>query len=766
MKPRNRCLLVAGLPIPLVLSLSKDERPPTRTSTSSVRTVMGWLVLMAIGAVVLLAPGLSAQSLLSDPGWVEQHLQTDSVAEEAAASEFSVFLEQGLAAQPDLPISLGPEPEQPVASANPRLRLNPQVRELLMLMEGDPLDAQQQLELLESRLKMQDRALLRIALLLRLERPHTAKVLAESFLNELPDDPRIPLVHLLRNRANRALGERIALDGRLEEQVFRTLPTRYQRELLDSLIADAESRKLPLAALGYRLDLLAIPELATEADEQQALEKLREIDSLTQLEVLSELHGTVPVVRAWVPELYVELLRKQGQHDRALELLGQFLTSAREYEDAEQVRRLEGLQARMQSATRTRPYRIGVILPLSTSNRRVADLVRETVDGLRLALLADQEGRLPQVRMQQPELQAFAGLNGLSDFASLADNSQGNSAPQPWQLVFRDSKLKPDHTRKMIQELVEQEQVSAIIGPLTRRTSEAAAEEAQRFGVPLISLSLTRSVPEIGEFVFRNNLSWQQEIQTLLRHAVDYQQARRFMILYADNRQGREKMRLFWEEAERLGLEIHGAEPFSAKQKSFVTSFDTFTHKLRPLTPEQAETLEELDEDVEPEHPFDALFVASGSLSMRSLQVVFPYIEVYRMEDTLLLGDSGWHDYALMFATGRRGLRKLVIADDFHMESERPEVREFMALYERMFFFAPSNRRPGSYTTYAYDTAGLLMNLLRMEQNQNPAALKEALLSVSEYPGVTGGLRFAENGEVQREMRLLRLRGVSFRALN
>jgi branched-chain amino acid transport system substrate-binding protein len=733
-----------------------------------MRSSLLWLtrVLVVLAAGILLAPNLSAQSLLNDPDWVELHLQTEATGEEAVASEFSVFSEQGTSASPDFLTPLHPEFEQPVASTNPRLQLTPQVRELLMLMKDDPVEAQQQLGLLESRLKMEDRALLRIVLLLNLQRPRTAKVLAESFLRELPDDPRTPLVHLLRNRAHLALGKAIALDGRLEEQVLRTLPARYQQELLEALSVDADARKLPLASLSYRLDLLANPETASASTEQQVLEQLRQINSLTQLEVISELHGTVSVVRAWVPELYVELLRKQDQHARALELLSQFLASAREHEDAEQVRRLEGLQIRMQSATRTRPYRIGVILPLSTTNRRVVQLVRETIDGLRLALIAEQEGRLPRVRMAQPELLDFEELERSGALATLTEVTPADNASLPWQLVFRDSKLNPDHTRKMIQELVEQEQVAAIIGPLTRRTSEAAAEEAQRFGVPLISLTLTRSVPDIGEFVFRNNLSWEQEIQTLLQHAVDYHQARRFLILYADNRQGREKMRLFWEEADRLGLEIHGAEPFSSQQKSFVSSFDAFTRKLRPLTPEQEETLKELDEDLEPEHPFDALFVASGSLSIRSLQIVFPYLEVYGMQDTLLLGDSGWHDYALLFATGRRGLRKLVIAADFHRESERPEVREFMALYERMFFFAATKQRPGNYTTYAYDTAGLLMNLLRVELNQNPAALKEALLSLSGYPGVTGEFRFAENGEVQRKMRLLRPRGVSFQALN
>ena len=244
-----------------------------------MRSSQLWLTrsLVVLGAGIFLAPNLSAQSLLNDPDWVERHLQTDAASEESTASEFSVFSGQGTSTKPDFLTLLHPEFEQPAASVNHRLQLAPQVRELLMLMEDDPVDAQEQLKRLEPRLKMEDRALLRIVLLLRLERPRTARVLAESFLLELPDDPRTPLVHLLRNRALLALDEPIALDGRLEEQVLRTLPARYQQELLEALSADADARKLPLAALGYRLNLLANLETASTADEQQVLEQLLEI---------------------------------------------------------------------------------------------------------------------------------------------------------------------------------------------------------------------------------------------------------------------------------------------------------------------------------------------------------------------------------------------------------------------------------------------------------------------------------------------------------
>ena len=59
------------------------------------------------------------------------------------------------------------------------------------------------------------------------------------------------------------------------------------------------------------------------------------------------------------------------------------------------------------------------------------------------------------------------------------------------------------------------------------------------------SLTLTSSIPEIGPFVFRNNQNWKLEVESLVRYARDYYQAKRFVILYNQNREGLEKARLY-----------------------------------------------------------------------------------------------------------------------------------------------------------------------------------------------------------------------------
>jgi branched-chain amino acid transport system substrate-binding protein len=314
---------------------------------------------------------------------------------------------------------------------------------------------------------------------------------------------------------------------------------------------------------------------------------------------------------------------------------------------------------------------------------------------------------------------------------------------------------------------VETERVIAIIGPLARKTSEAAAEEAERLRVPLISLSLTESIPELGEFIFRNNQSWKQEIQELLEYATSELQACRFLILYAKTREGRQKMRLFWDAAVLKGCKVVAVEGFKDEgQKSLVNEFDTFTGKIRRLGTEDKIILKELKEKEVPIHNFDAVFVAVGSGGVKNLSLIFPYSEVYKMRKTTFLGDSGWNDPALPYALGFRGVKNPVFVDSFFPQSKTPAMQQLLRLHERILYRHQNYIGPTAYTAFAYDTLIILMRLLEDEQNQSHRDLRDALLNMQMYPGVTGNLSFDEKGKVERKMQLLTLRRGKIHPLN
>ena len=336
-----------------------------------------------------------------------------------------------------------------------------------------------------------------------------------------------------------------------------------------------------------------------------------------------------------------------------------------------------------------------------------------------------------------------------------------------WELVIRDSHLDPQKTRKAIRELVEIERVIAIIGPLARKTSEAAAEEAERLSVPLISLSLTDSIPEHGEYIFRNNQSWKQEVQKLADYATDKLQACRFLILYAQTREGRQKMRYFSNAVQQKECEVVAVEGFKDEgQKSLVNEFDTFTGKIKRIGKTDKSILKELKEKEDPVHNFDAVYVAVGAGGVKNLRLILPYSAVYKMKKTKFLGDSGWNDSALPFSPGVSGVRKPVFADSFFLGSKTREMGQLKRIHEQILYRHQNYIGPSAYTAHAYDTLMILMQLLNDERNQSHRDLKDALINMENFQGVTGKLRFDDVGEAKREIHLLTLHRGEIQPLN
>ena len=520
-------------------------------------------------------------------------------------------------------------------------------------------------------------------------------------------------------------------------------------------------------AIQYRLDELSNVETAKMADPEQLLRLLKEVQFVEELHNISINFPNLTWLQEQIPSLKLKLLVKQKRYREVLELVDQRLDLARVSADLEQIELLEQMQSNFTTALNLNPRRIGVILPLSSSSAKVAGLAQETLNGLWLALRANEKTALNENISDN----TTSPKNEISGDLLLTDNvitnPQLKKTAGPWELVVRDSHLNPAKTKSAVRELVEKERVIAVIGPLARKTSEAAAEEAERLRVPLISLSLTAGIPELGDYIFRNNQSWKQEVQELLDYAVSELQACRFLILYAKTREGRQKMRLFWDATVLKGCEVVAVEGFKNEgQKSLVNEFDTFTGKIQRISAEENSILKELKEKEVPILNFDAVFVAVGSGGVKNLRLIFPYSAVYKMEKAAFLGDSGWNDAALPFAPGLRGVKKPVFVDSFFPQAKTPAMQQLLRLHERILYRHQNYLGPTPYTAYAYDTLMILMKLLKEERNQSHRELRNALANMDVFQGVTGNLRFDKKGEVQREMQLLTLRRGRIKLLN
>ena len=632
------------------------------------------------------------------------------------------------------------------------------VAEIERLIISDAHLAMKRYQEIEYQLEIEERTRLKVQLLYQLNRWRSAVILAEAFLREREQSPLTPLIFYYLNKAlqsqNKALSQNMVLRERTAKTLEPILRSDYLRMLSDEALLQGDLFK----AIQYRLDELSNHETAKMADMEILLQLLKDVQLVEDINNLAANFPNLIWLQEQIPPLKLKLLVKQKNYREALELVDRLLELARESSDLEQIEPLERMQSSITTALNLNPRRIGVILPLSSSNAKVAGLAQETMNGLWLALRANENNILSYNISDSKDSHTVI----INDNFLLKDNAKALPQPQEiansWELVVRDSHLDPEKTKRAIRELVEEEGVIAVIGPLARKTSEAAAEEAERMRVPLISLSLTASIPELGDYIFRNNQSWKQEVRELLDYAVSELQACRFLILYAKNREGRQKMRLFWEAAVLKGCEVVAVEGFkNVGQKSLVNEFDTFTGKRKRISATEKSILREIKEKEVPILNFDAVFVAVGSGGVKNLRLIFPYSAVYKMGKVTFLGDSGWNDAALPFAPGLRGVKNPIFVDSFFPQAETPAMQKLLRLHEKILYQHQNYLGPTHYTAYAYDTLMILIKLLKEERNQSHSDLRNALANMGVFPGVTGNLRFDDKGEVQREMQLLTL---------
>ncbi|HJL95021.1 MAG TPA: ABC transporter substrate-binding protein, partial [SAR324 cluster bacterium] len=569
---------------------------------------------------------------------------------------------------------------------------------------------------IENQLEIEERTQLKIKLLYHLNEWSSAEILAKAFLSERPQSPITPVIFYYLNKALQSQKKELSQNLILKKHTVKNLEPKLLSDFLRMLSDEALMQGDLFTAIRYRLDELKNAGTSLMADTEKLASLLKELKFVEQLNNLSLNFPNLTWLQDRIPPLKIEILVKQKRYHEALKIVNHQLKIARGTNHTVKIELLNKMQSNLSKAINLNPRRIGVILPLSSTNTKVASLAHEALNGLRMAL------RASEITIKKPL--------------------------DTWELVIRDSHLNQEKTKSAIRELVEKEGVIAVIGPLARKTSEAAAKEAERLHIPLISLSLTADIPEFGDYVFRNNQSWKKEVQELLDYAVSELQACRFLILYAKTREGRQKMRHFWDAALHKGCKVVATEGFKNDgQKSLVNEFDTFTGKLQRISAKDKGILKELKEKEVPIHNFDAVFVAIGSGGVSNLSLIFPYSAVYKMEKTTFLGDNGWNDAALPYAHGLRGVKKLVFVDTFFPQDNTHAMQQLLRLHERILYRHQNYLGPTPYTAYAYDTLMILMHLLNDEKNQSHWDLRNALVNMDNFSGVTGNLSFDEKGE-------------------
>lgn len=310
----------------------------------------------------------------------------------------------------------------------------------------------------------------------------------------------------------------------------------------------------------------------------------------------------------------------------------------------------------------------------------------------------------------------------------------------PFKLFIEDSKSDPATARNAVVKLAEQAKVIGIIGTLRNDVAIEASAEAQKLNIPILTLSPNEEVTGTGNYVFRNSMTDIMQIRTLVKYSVHNLGMNRFAILYPKDDYGNKMMNLFRDELLHHGGEITAIGSYDIKQ----TDFGKEIKSLAGLS--FMEKDDDSEEEPTPVIDFDALFIPD---SYSRVIMIAPQLAFYDVTGIQLLGTNRWNSPDLFNEEGKY-LEGAIFVDGFFKDSSSPVVRDFIDN-----FYVVYGREPDYLEAIAYDAASIMVSALCKNGAEIRDDLKDGLLKLHDYPGITGETSFSETGEAKKPLVVL-----------
>ncbi len=302
-------------------------------------------------------------------------------------------------------------------------------------------------------------------------------------------------------------------------------------------------------------------------------------------------------------------------------------------------------------------------------------------------------------------------LKGMECAASVKPECQGLGNVR---LVVKDSMGDPQKVAGLITELVDKDQVVAIIGPLPSSEVEAAAKQAQAKNVTLLALAQKKEVTSLGNTVFRFSLTPSTQIRSLLQFA-SKKGLKEFDILYPKNNYGEEFLEEFEHSASSFGVKLNSKASFAPNQADLSSSLNQL--KLNTN---------------------NALFIPDSYLTVGK---VAPLIAKAGKSDVVALGTNAWNDPSLASRIGSY-LKQAYYVDIYNRDSTVPVAQSFAREFQAAYNYAPS-----TLEAMGYDAVRILGQALASKKVSRREDVKAALLQLRNYQGVTGLKGFKNDRE-------------------
>lgn len=287
-------------------------------------------------------------------------------------------------------------------------------------------------------------------------------------------------------------------------------------------------------------------------------------------------------------------------------------------------------------------------------------------------------------------------------------NARGGVLGRKVEYLVEDIQSKSGESATAVKKLISRDKVVAMLGANASSNSLEAAPICQNAKIPMMAISSTNpKVTEIGDYIFRICFIDPFQGAVLAKFARTSLKAQRVALLTSVNSPYSTGLSgVLRERFTALGGEIVAEQKYSEGDKDFRAQL-TAIRSARP--------------DVIAATGFysEAALIC---IQARSLGLDVPFI-----------GGDGWEAPQLV-ELGGKAVEGTFYSTYFSAENNAPEVQAFVERYRKRW----NNETPEAVSALGYDALNLIAAAIQKTGTTESRALRNAIASTKDFPGVTG----------------------------
>ncbi len=315
----------------------------------------------------------------------------------------------------------------------------------------------------------------------------------------------------------------------------------------------------------------------------------------------------------------------------------------------------------------------------------------------------------------------------------------------PARLVLADTQANPDVASSALNQLVQEERVLAVLGPLSPKSAEVILPMVNEKGIPVVSFTEKRQVTQQTPFLFHAFLDHQDMVGALVTYCRNTMKFNNFGVLYPEEPYGRALREIFVRKVKELGGKVVVDTSYPSGMTDFKGPLQVVAqHAPKGSGAEISET------------PLDALFIPDAA---ETIALIAPQLPYYNVVGVTLLGTNLWEEKSLLSAGGAY-LEGALFPSAFRGDGpgiSDPVQDAFARDYRETY-----GEEPDFLAAQAYTAA--LLTLAAREQvlkegKPDRMRFRQWLLRVALPNGPLGPMRFAPDGHMERHYPILQIRG-------